>query len=173
MMRTVMVCITLLTLMIPATWAADVDLTKSSYTDSELQQLRAWEKQWVGKKVSSATVDQVKEFVPESLYNLMKDTERWGDSWFVVAPYKQIPLTPGQIEKTNKYLGQPRVGDSGEMLDWTAGIPFPEAKTGIEMAHNYRNRTYGDAYSSLEKGFIIDGRLKEIIPTGLPSESTT
>jgi len=28
------------------------------------------------------------------------------------------------------------------------------------MAHNFRNRTYGDGYTSIDNGYIIDGRLK-------------
>ena len=160
MKRTVSVWILLLALMVPTAWAADIDLTKSSYTDNELQQLRVWEKQWVGKKISSATIEQVREFLPETFYKLMKDTERWGESWFLIVPYKQIPLSPGMKKYTEQYFGQPRIGDNGEMLGWIAGVPFPEAKSGIEMAHNFRNRTYGDAIITDEKGYIVDGRLK-------------
>jgi hypothetical protein len=140
--------------------AADIVYPTVSFSESELAAVRAWEKQWAGTKITSQNLDQVKDFLPESIYDLMKDTERWGESWFVIAPYKQINPTAGQISYTKTYAGQPSVGPSGELLNWIAGVPFPNAKTGIEMAHNYRMRTYGDGYSSTEKGYIIDGRLK-------------
>ncbi len=137
-----------------------VEYPTYSYTADELKQVRAWESKWAGKKIKSGNVDSVRDFLPESFYNLMKDTGRWGESWFVVVPYQPVEPTPGQIEMTRKYAGQSKVGASGELLDWVSGVPFPHAKTGIEMAHNYRCRNYGDSYYSKEKGYIIDGRLK-------------
>jgi len=142
------------------TCAKDLVYPTTCYQGEELQQLRAWEKKWAGQKISSANVDEVKEFVPESLYNLMKDTERYGDSWFTVAPYREIEPSPGKVEYTKKYYGQPRVGENREILNWVAGVPFPNTTDGTEMAHNFRCRNYGDGYVSQEKGFIIDGRLK-------------
>jgi len=140
--------------------AKDLKYPAACYSGDSLKKLRAWESQWAGKKISSANVDQVKEFMPESLYNLMKDTEKWGDSWFVIAPYREIKPTPGQIEMTRKYYGKSKVGPSRELLDWVAGVPFPDTTSGTEMAHNYRCRNYGDSYRSAESGYIIDGRLK-------------
>jgi len=35
------------------------------YQGAELQKVQDWEKQWVGKKISSANVDEVKDFLPE------------------------------------------------------------------------------------------------------------
>ncbi len=140
--------------------AADIAYPTQCFEGDELAKVRAWEKQWVGKKVTSADVDKVKEFVPESLYTMMKDTERWGESWFVIVPYRPIAPTPGKIEATRKYAGQTKVGASGELLNWVAGVPFPNADKGVEMAHNFRSRTYGDSYNSRDVGFIVDGRLK-------------
>ncbi|MCP4714405.1 MAG: DUF1329 domain-containing protein, partial [Deltaproteobacteria bacterium] len=141
-------------------YAAGNAYPTKSYEGAELEKVRSWEKQWVGKKITSQNLDQVKEYVPESMYNLMKDTEKWGESWFTIVAYQPIGCTPGQLKMTQQYAGQPKVGANGELLNWIAGVPFPQAKTGVEMAHNYRNRNYGDSYTSLEKGYIIDGRLK-------------
>ena len=130
------------------------------YQGEELAKVQQWEKTWAGKKISSANVDEVKEYLPENFYNLMKDTERWGESWFEVVPYRQVPVTPGNIKFTKQYYGQSKIGPEGEILNYVSGVPFPDTTVAVEMAHNFRTRSYGDAYKSVEKGFIVDGRLK-------------
>jgi hypothetical protein len=47
-----------------------------------------------------------------------------------------IPLTKGQMEATRKYAGTARVAANNDLLNWTAGIPFPEPKNGLEIAWN-------------------------------------
>ncbi len=42
--------------------AADVTFPTFSYNDQELAKVKEWEKTWVGKKVTSENVDQVKNF---------------------------------------------------------------------------------------------------------------
>ena len=140
--------------------AADLNFPVACYQGADLAKVREWEKTFVGKKITAANVDQVKEFLPESFYNLMKDTKRWGDWWFTIVPYQQIPLSPGKIEATKKYFGQPRINEQGDIINWTAGEPFPGTSSAIEMAYNYRTRNYGDTLKTNEKGYIVDGRMK-------------
>jgi len=90
----------------------------------------------------------------------MKDVNRWGKSYFEIGTYQQIKPTPGRIAMTLKYYGQPKVGPNRELLNYTAGVPFPLPRNGTEMAHNFRNRTYGDGYTSIDNGYIIDDPLK-------------
>jgi len=130
------------------------------YQGDELAKVQAWEKTWAGKKITSANVDDVKEFLPETFYNLMKNTERWGESWFEVVPYREVPVTPGNIKFTKQYFGQSKIGPDGELLNYEAGVPFPDTKVGIEMAHNFRTRSFGDAYYSVDRQYMVDGRLK-------------
>jgi hypothetical protein len=127
------------------------------YTGKQLQTLREWEKEWAGKKITSASVDTVKDILPESFYRLMKDTDTWGESWFTIAAYQPIQPTPGTISATQRYCGKPATDAQGKLINWTSGVPFPHATDGIEMAHNYRCRSYGDGYSSDETGHLIDG----------------
>ena len=152
--------VTMIVAMLVAGTAYAVDYPTRSFTEDELAQVRAWEAQWVGKKITAENIAQVKEFMPESLYGMISDPDRWGACWFTVVPYMFKAPTPGRLEMTKKYVGQPKVGPNGEMLDWVAGVPFPNTTDGTEMAHNFRNRTYGDSYNSHDQGFIIDGRLK-------------
>ena len=53
-----------------------------SYEGEELQKLLKWEKTWVGKKVTSANVDQVKDFLKESYFDIVSNPEKWGEIWF-------------------------------------------------------------------------------------------
>lgn len=130
------------------------------YQGDELAKVREWESTWAGRKISSADVDKVKELLPASLYELMKNTERWKESWFTIVPYQEVPPSPGNIKFTKQYYGHPKVGANGELLNWVSGVPFPTTNVGIEMAHNFRSRTFGDGYISEDIGWTVDGRLK-------------
>jgi hypothetical protein len=140
--------------------AKDLQYPVPCYQGDELKKIQAWEATWVGKKISSANVDEVKEFLPESFYNTMKDAGKWGESWFEIVPYRTVPPTPGNIEMTKKYYGQSKLGSQGEILDYVSGVPFPDTKDATEMAHNFRTRCYGDAYKNHDNAYIVDGRLK-------------
>lgn len=132
----------------------------SCYSPDQLKAIRSWEKEWVDRKISNAGIDQVKDFLPESLYAILKDTDQWGKSWFTLVPYRQIRPTPGAIAATKRYEGTAKLNDQGEIINWTAGIPFPRTRNPLEMAHNFRCRNYGDNQKTHEEGFIVDGRLK-------------
>jgi len=130
------------------------------YQGEELAKVQAWEKTWAGKKITSSNVDEVKEFLPENFYNLMRNTDRWGENWFEIVPYREVPVTPGNIKFTKQYQGQSKIGPDGEIINYISGVPFPDTKVAVEMAHNFRTRSFGDAYKSVDKGYIVDGRLK-------------
>ena len=49
----------------------------------------------------------------------------------VNAVYRQ--MTKGQLEATRKYAGTARIGPNNELLNWTAGVPFPEPKNAMEL----------------------------------------
>jgi len=128
------------------------------YSETQLRALREWEKDWVGAKITSADVDAVKDYLPASFYQLMKNTDTWGESWFTISAYKPITPTPGTISATRRFCGKPKTDADGKLINWTSGVPFPHTTEAIEMAHNFRCRSYGDGYSSDEKGYLIDGK---------------
>ena len=64
--------------------AAELQYPAAIFQGDELAKVQQWEKTWAGKKITSANVDEVKEFLPETYYDLMKDTDKWGESWFEV-----------------------------------------------------------------------------------------
>lgn len=140
--------------------AAELSPLKSCYSDDELAVVRAWENTWSGEKITKTNIDEVRQFLPESLYLIMKDKKRWGSIWFSIVPYRRIQPTPGTIALTGAYLGSAKLDQSGEILNYVAGIPFPYTKNATEMAHNFRTRSTGDSYKSTEVGYIVDGKLK-------------
>ena len=147
-------------LLLKTSFAKELVYPFSCYTESELAAVRAWEREWVGKKIDSANAASVKEYLPDSFYQLITTTHKWGESWFVIVPYQQILPTPGTITFTKRFYGKPKIDPgSGEILDFIAGVPFPDTTDPLEMAHNFRCRNFGDSYTSKEEGFIIDGKL--------------
>lgn len=147
-------------LLAASAWAEEIKYPVACYQGDELQQVRKWEEQWVGKKVTSANVDEVKEFLPESFYNIIKDVSRWGEIWFEVVPYRTVEPTPGNIVMTKKYYGTAKLGSEGEIIGYVSGVPFPATQNANEMAHNFRTRSFGDGYNNEDIGIIVDGRLK-------------
>ena len=86
-------------------YAKEVDYPVPCYQGEKLQSLRAWEKTWAGKKIGPDTIANVKEFIPESLYQIITNPSSWGEIWFEIVPYKQIKPTAGELMFTLKYAG--------------------------------------------------------------------
>ena len=72
--------------------AADLNFPVAIYQGDELAKVREWEKTFAGKKITAANVDEVKEFMPGEPVRIMKDTEKWGENWFIIAPYQDSAL---------------------------------------------------------------------------------
>ena len=49
-----------------AVLAADLNFPVACYQGDELAKVREWEKTFVGKKITAANVDEVKEFLPKA-----------------------------------------------------------------------------------------------------------
>jgi len=54
----------------------------------------------------------------------------------VVQYEKNYPSPKGFAEATKKYLGTCRIGKNNKLIGYVAGIPFPNPKTGQELAWN-------------------------------------
>lgn len=142
------------------TFSGEIRYPVPCYEGEALEKVREWEKTWAGKRIDSNNVDEVKELLPAGLYDVMKNSERWGDSWFEIVPYRAYPIPRGRIEMTKKYAPVSKIGPKRELLNWVAGVPFPEPKSGIEAAWNFDAWSRGDGWTKTAEGFIIDGRRK-------------
>jgi hypothetical protein len=151
----------LIALLYTPSFAGEIKYPVASYQGEELEKVREWEKTWAGKRITPANFMEIAEFLPESLVQVYKEHEKWGDFWFEIAPYEQIILSPGMIDATKKYAGGVKIGSSGELLNWTAGVPFPNAKTAEEMVFNHsKGDRYGDQCFYGTLAYIVDIKKK-------------
>jgi len=140
--------------------AEEIRYPVPSYEGKELEKVKKWEKTWVGKRIDSPNIDKVKGFVAESLYQLIKDPKTWGESWFEIVPYEEIKPTQGELEFTRKYAGTCSIGPKGKLLNYISGIPFPNPKTGLEIAYNFDNLNQGDNMHPLRDMVLVDGKAR-------------
>jgi hypothetical protein len=152
---------------------------EQSYQGEELKKVREWEKTWVGQKINDKNIDQVKDFLTDTFYQVFKNPVEWGadELFFTIVPYQQVKPTPGQIAATkknalsSKFEPNPRKAfwkeqiDANEYLqDWEkgtlSGYPFPYPKTGLEMAWNIESNTRGDTKDHYRKGVVVNPRTR-------------
>jgi hypothetical protein len=144
--------------------AAEINYPIAAYSSEELAKVREWEKTWVGKKIDKTNIDQVSEFMLDKLVEILKDPGKWGSppegSYFNIVPYKQIIETKGVIAATKKYAPLVKTDPDGKISNWAeiAGVPFPEPKTGHEMAYNMECNNRGDTFESRWWSPSIDPR---------------
>jgi len=99
-----------------------------------------------GKVIKGSNFDKYKAVLPESISVLLKKYKM--KIW--TRDYEAIHPSTGYIEATNKYAGQAKLTDVGKdfrkssISGYTAGLPFPNPKTGTEVAWNYQYSYNGD-----------------------------
>jgi len=144
--------------------AAEISFPVPAWEAAELQKVQDWEKTWAGKKISTENVDQVKEFLHEAVYMIMKDPALLGAQsiWFDIVPYRPYELSPGLIAATKKHAPQARLDANENLVGYgdVAGYPFPRPTTGIEMVWNFDANTRGDASHLFHTGTVVDCRTK-------------
>ena len=146
------------------------------YEGEELQKVREWEKTWVGKKINHLNVDQVRELLPEKFCEIVKNPQKWNceEIPFEIVPYSIGAVSQGYIKATKKFAPDSAFEDVGYKASWgevkpgemlkgwkegtIAGCPFPDPKTGLEIAWNYDSRTQGDGYQGGVFGEVVDVR---------------
>jgi hypothetical protein len=142
--------------------AEDVKYPAAAYGADELAKVREWEKTWAGKKIDKTNIDQVAQFLPDQIVTLYKDPKKWGAPeaeglFFAIAPYTQVIETTGVIAATKKYAPTVKVNAEGDIENYAdiAGVPFPNPKTGLEIAWNFDFNTHGDSNHYARKGPVI------------------
>lgn len=152
--------------------AREVKFPTPAYEGEELAKVKEWEKTWVGKKVTTADVDQVKDLLPDAVYTIMKNPQDFGaegDMWFEVVPYREYKVSPGLIEATKQYAPDAQLNEKLDLVNYgkVAGIPFPQLDTadpvvaGTQAAWNFDGFTHGDGtYLNNEPANIVDCRTR-------------
>jgi Protein of unknown function (DUF1329) len=120
-------------------WAAEVDLKP-------------------GDTIGPHNWQRVEGMVGENLLNRIKQGYT-----FKIRESRNVKSPKEYLEATEKYSSQVRLAHNGELLDYTAGLPFPkldpnDPQAGLKLAWNFYRRWLGDDYKnggSTKEGKII------------------
>jgi hypothetical protein len=126
---------------------------QKAYTEEELAKVREWEKTWAGKKVDKSNVDQVAQFLPETIVNVIKNPDTWGAPpegfFFTIRPYEFVPETPNFIAASKANAGKAKLDANGyvENLAELSGRLFMDpGEDGMKMAWNFEMQNRGDSF---------------------------
>jgi len=113
-----------------------------------------------GKKIKKSNLAGFAGLVPEALQMLIREH----GLKLELREYEPIRPPEGYVAATNRYRGQPRLLDLGDAYDrrgienYTAGLPFPRPRTGLEVAWNMRYAPGGDDAEIEYSVYWISGR---------------
>ena len=162
LLRTILLGVLPLLFLATLSLGAEMRIFVPSYEGEELAKVREWEKTWVGKKVDKTNVDQVKDFLLEPHVRIIKDPMYMNakEYWFVIRPYEEGKYSKGQMEMTKKYAPAKFDSTGDNLVDYgkIAGFPFPEPKSGVEVAYNYDAQSRGDSRWWYSIGSVVDPR---------------
>jgi len=79
---------------------------------------------------------ELKKLLPPSKLQWMSKGINEGLVTMPIVETTYVPQTKGMMEATRKYAGTARVGADNQLLNWTAGFPFPDPKNARELAWN-------------------------------------
>lgn len=100
----------------------------------------------VGTTIDKSNVSKVKDLVPAGLEKLVK---QYGLK-MKVTEYKPYHPSLNYIKTTNQNIGKTKAWDVGKdyrksgWKGYEGGLPFPQPKTGLEVAYNFLNTYTGD-----------------------------
>jgi len=104
-------------------------------------------------RVDKSNVETYKDKLPVGLYTQIKEWGRIVNVYDTIRDYKP-PVEYG--DATGKYKGSAKITARGGLENYTAGLPFPDPKTGIEAMYNYEYKYNGDDFSFTDTDFFID-----------------
>ncbi len=83
-------------------------------------------------------INELKNLMPESLFKVtLKQIKNGWITIPIVSFVKPIPKS-GIIKWSKKNKGSCKLGPGGELLNWVTGPPFPNPKSGIELAWDFQ-----------------------------------
>jgi Protein of unknown function (DUF1329) len=99
-----------------------------------------------GEVISAGNLDQYKSVIPGGVQMLIK---KYGFKIWT-KDYESVPPADSYIAATNKHMGTAKTLDPNAhyrkigLEGYKAGLPFPQPKTGVEVAWNYTYSYSGD-----------------------------
>jgi hypothetical protein len=98
------------------------------------------------KSIKKKNIDKAGDLIPAGMKLLI---EKYGLK-LKTTGYQPVHPSEGYIEATNRFRGKPKIIDVGDAInkraikDYTAGLPFPGPRTGLEVAWNFLYAYGGD-----------------------------
>src|SRR5215468_1638848 len=110
-----------------------------------------------GDTIGAHNWQRVEGMVGENLLNRIKQGYT-----FKIRESRRVKSPKEYLEATEKYSSQVRLAQNGELLDYTAGLPFPkldpnDPQAGLKLAWNFYWRWLGDDYKN--GGSTNEGRI--------------
>lgn len=93
------------------------------------------------KVIDKSNVDEVKDLLPITLIKQVKEMGlkfNWVEGDYNYQPPQEYR------DATEKFKGTARVDSEGNLVNYTAGLPFPDPKTALEVMWNFDRRYGGD-----------------------------
>lgn len=109
-------------------------------------------------RVTRSNVEQYKDKMPEGLSKMIKE---WNYSINVYETVNDFSFPKDYLEATEKYKGTARVNKQGGLENYTAGLPFPEPKSGVEVMYDYEYKYTGDDFYYVGNAYILSATGKE------------
>lgn len=108
-------------------------------------------------------VDEIKDLLPLSMYQIVKNPDVWGPRRINVTPLMENTgfLWKRYLEATEKYKGTVTLDKDGWCRNYKAGCPFPNPKTGLEVLWNFKKR-FGEDDRILGTVTIITNRSGQV-----------
>ena len=112
-------------------------------------------------RVDKTNVEEHKDKLTEGLIKVIKEWDLTINVYETVHDYK---FPKEYLDATEKYKGTARVNSKGGLENYTAGLPFPEPRTGDEALYNYGYKYSGDdfTYSYDARVFSSTGRERKL-----------
>ena len=114
------------------------------------------------KVIDKSNVDEVKDMLPVTI---VKQVKEYGLKFnWVEGDYDYKP-PQAYRDATEKFKGTAKVDADGNLVNYTAGLPFPDPKTALEVMWNFDSRYTGDDHiykGSVGKMLDSKGRRRSI-----------
>ena len=106
----------------------------------------------ITKENFDAYLPELQKLLPPSKIKWLSMGVKEGLVTMPIVKTTYYPLTKGQLEATRKYAGTARIGTGNDLLNWKAGVPFPEPKNVLEIVWNcYPTVSRGGAHDDYQQ----------------------
>jgi len=109
-----------------------------------------------GDVITAANRERVRGLIPDEIYRLV--VESYADLHMTIVPTEDYPVHPKYVEATVKYACQAGLDEHGQIVNYTAGQPFPYSKWAVEATGHACDLTPEDPQFALKLAWNVNYR---------------